>query len=72
MTFLEGLWSALYTAECERAYANFVAAGLSVSDMTDADLQAVADNAAAFASEMIQRSPGANLAALQAIIAALK
>jgi hypothetical protein len=73
-TFLEILWSNLYAAECSRlfaAYANTLPPKSS-SDLPAATLQSIADKAAAFADEMVTRTPEASLAALQAAIAALK
>ncbi len=72
MTFLEGLWSDLYSQSCAQQMANYAAAGLTVADLTAAQLQAIATEAAAFAAAMVARTPGANVGALQAIIAALK
>lgn len=71
-TFLEVLWSDLYSAEASRQYAAYASAGLSIADMTAAQIAAVGAAAAAFADAMVQATPGANLAALQAAIAALK
>lgn len=72
MTFLEGLWSDLYSQSCAQQMADYAAAGLTTSELTAAQLQAIATEAAAFAAAMVARTPGANAAALQAIIAALK
>ena len=52
--------------------ANYAAAGLAIGDLTTAQKAAIATEAAAFAAAMITDSPGANVAALQVIIAALK
>lgn len=72
MTFLEGLWSDLYSQSCSAQMANYAAAGLAIGDLTTAQKTAIATEAAAFAAAMIGLTPGANTAALQAIIAALK
>ena len=72
MTFLEGLWSDLYSQSCAMQMAKYSAAGLDTGDLTTAQRQAIATEAAAFAAAMITDSPGANVAALQVIIAALK
>ena len=72
MTFLEGLWSDLYSQSCSSQMANYAAAGLAIGDLTTAQKTAIATEAAAFAAAMIAKSPGANVGALQAIIAALK
>ena len=72
MTFLEGLWSDLYSQSCAMQMAKYAAANLDTGDLTAAQQQAIADEAAAFAAAMIAKSPGANVGALQAIIAALK
>ena len=72
MTFLEGLWSDLYSQSCAMQMANYAAAGLDTGDLTTAQRQAIATEAAAFAAAMIGLTPGANTAALQVIIAALK
>lgn len=66
------MWSDLYSKDCTRRFAAYSAAGREVADLSAAQLQAIADDAAAFADEMVQRTPGAGLAALQAAIAALK
>lgn len=73
-TFLETLWANLYAQDCERRFAEYSTRvpPLEVSNMTPAQLQAIADDSAAFADEMVTRAPGASLAALQAAIAALK
>lgn len=73
-TFLEILWSHLYAEECSRLFAAYASSlpPKSAGDLSAATLQAIADNAAAFADEMVTRTPGASLAALQAAIAALK
>ncbi len=52
--------------------ANYTAAGLAIGDLTTAQKAAIATEAAAFAAAMIGLTPGANTAALQAIIAGLK
>lgn len=52
--------------------AKYSAAGLDTGDLTMAQRQAIATEAAAFAASMITLSPGVDAAALQAIIAALK
>jgi len=72
MTFLEGLWSDLYSQSCSAQMAKYSAAGLAIGDLTAAQKTAIATEAAAFASAMIALTPGANTAALQVIIAALK
>ena len=72
MTFLEGLWSALYSQSCSQQMVNYAAAGLKTGDLSPAQLQAIATEAAAYADEMVARTPGANVGALQALIAALK
>lgn len=72
MTFLEGLWSDLYSQSCAMQMAKYAAANLDTGDLTAAQQQAIATEAAAFAAAMIGLTPGANTAALQAIIAALK
>ena len=72
MTFLEGLWSDLYSQSCAMQMANYAAAGLAVGDLTTAQKTAIATEAAAFAAAMIGLTPGANTAALQVIIAGLK
>jgi len=72
MTFLEGLWSNLYSQSCAMQMAEYSAAGLDTGDLTTAQQQAIATEAAAFAAAMIGLSPGANVGALQAIIALLK
>ncbi len=72
MTFLEGLWSDLYSQSCAMQMAKYSAAGLDTGDLSAAQQQAIATEAAAFAAAMIAKSPGAKVAALQAIIAALK
>lgn len=72
MTFLEGLWSVLYSQSCTMQMANYAAAGLTTGDLTSAQLQAIATEAAAYAAAMVSRTPGADTAALQGIIAALK
>lgn len=73
-TFLETLWISLYSADCERRFAAYAAAGVEVAAMTPAQLQAVADSAGAFADSMVSRAGGAATgeAALLAAIAALK
>lgn len=71
-TFLESLWLSLYSQDCERRFTAYSIAGVEVASMTAAQLQAIADNAAAFADEMVTRTPGASLAALQVLIVALK
>jgi len=72
MTFLEGLWSDLYSQSCSMQMANYAAAGLAIGDLTTAQQQAIATEAAAFAAAMIGLTPGADAAKLQAIIAGLK
>jgi len=72
MTFLEGLWSDLYSQSCAMQMANYAAAGLTTGELTAAQQQAIATEAAAFAAAMIGLTPGANTAALQVIIAGLK
>lgn len=52
--------------------ANYAAAGLAIGDLTTAQKTAIATEAAAFAAAMIGLTPGANMAALQVIIAGLK
>ena len=52
--------------------AKYAAANLLTGDLTAAQQQAIGTEAAAFAAAMIAKSPGANVAALQAIIALLK
>ena len=71
-TFLEILWSDLYSQSCAMQMANYAAAGLSTGELSAAQQQAIAAEAAAFAASMISLSPGVDAAALQAIIAALK
>ena len=71
-TFLEILWSDLYSQSCAMQMAKYSAAGLDTGDLTTAQRQAIATEAAAFAASMITLSPGVDAAALQAIIAALK
>lgn len=71
-TFLEVLWSNLYAADCERRFAAFAASGLEVADLSAAQRADIGAKAAAFADAMVQATPGAGLAALQAAIAALK
>lgn len=72
MTLLESLWSDLYSQSCSQQMANYLAAGLTTGELSAAQLQAIATEAAAFAASMIGLTPGADEAALQAIIAALK
>lgn len=72
MTFLEGLWSDLFSQSCSAQMANYASAGLSIANLTTAQKTAIATEAAAFAAAMIGLTQGANAAALQAIIAALK
>ena len=71
-TFLEILWSDLYAAEASRQYAAYVSAGRPIADMSAEQIAAVGAAAAAFADAMVQATPGATLANLQAAIAALK
>ena len=66
------MWLSLYSQDCERRFTAYSIAGIEVSGMTPAQLQAIADDSASFADEMVSRAPGASLAALQALIAALK
>lgn len=66
------MWLSLYSQDCERRFTAYSIAGVEVASMTAAQLQAIADDSAAFADEMVARAPGASLAALQALIAALK
>ena len=72
MTFLEGLWSDLYSQSCAMQMAKYAAANLDTGDLTAAQKTAIATEAAAFAAAMIGLTPGANTAALQVIIAGLK
>ena len=71
-TFLEILWSDLYSQSCAMQMAKYAAANLFTGDLTAAQQQSIGTEAAAFAAAMIAKSPGANVAALQAIIALLK
>lgn len=71
-TFLEYLWSNLYADEAVRQYAAYATAGRNIASMTDAQRQAIADEAAAFADDMVTRTPESSLANLQTAIAALK
>lgn len=66
------MWLSLYSQDCERRFTAYSIAGVEVASMTPAQLQSIADDSAAFADEMVSRAPGASLAALQALIAALK
>ena len=66
------MWLSLYSQDCERRFTAYSIAGVEVASMTHAQLQAIADDSAEFADEMVARAPGASLAALQALIAALK
>jgi len=72
MTFLEVLWSDLYSQSCSAQMANYAAAGLAIGSLSTAQKTAIATEAAAFAAAMIGLTPGADTAKLQAIIAALK
>lgn len=73
-TFLEVLWANLYSQECARAYAAYAAADLVIATMRAQDRQRIADEAKAFADDMVHRAGGVGtgLAALQAGIVALK
>ena len=71
-TFLEYLWSTLYAADCERRFAAYSTAGIEIADMTAAQIAEVGTLATAFADAMVQATPTASLADLQAYIAALK
>jgi hypothetical protein len=72
MTFLETLWQLLYAEMAMTMMAEYTAGGRSVSEMTAAQLQEIADEAAAFADSMTARTPAASVAALKTAIAALK
>jgi hypothetical protein len=72
MTFLETLWQSLYTQMAMTKMADYTAGGRSVSQMTAAQLQEIATEAAAFADSMVARTPTATVAALETAIAALK
>jgi hypothetical protein len=72
MTFLETLWQLLYAEMAMTKMADYTAGGRSVSQMTAAQLQEIADEAAAFADSMCTRTPAATVAALETAIAALK
>lgn len=71
-TFLEYLWASLYSAEAARQYAAYAASGLNIATMSATAKQAIADQAAAFADDMVARTPRATLADLQTDIASLK
>ena len=71
-TFLEYLWASLYAAEAARQYAAYAASGLIITTMSSSARQAIADQATAFANDMVARTPGATLADLQTAISDLK
>lgn len=71
-TFLEYLWASLYAAEAARQYAAYAASGLLITTMSVSARQAIADQAAAFADDMVARTPGTTLADLQTAISDLK
>lgn len=71
-TFLEYLWSSLYSAEASRRFALYATSGLDIADLSAAQIAEIGTEATAFADAMVQATPTAGLAALQAYIAALK
>lgn len=71
-TFLEYLWSTLYAADCERRFAAYSTAGIEIAEMTAEQIAEVGELATAFADAMVQATPTATLALLQAYIVALK
>ena len=72
MTFLETLWQQLYAQSAAAQMLNRYAAGFTTTTSSAAALQAIADEAAAFADSMCTRTPEATVSALETAIAALK
>lgn len=73
-TFLESLWLNLYSQDCARRFAAYSSCvpPLEIADLTAEQKQEIGTLAAAFADAMVQATPGATLALLQAQIVALK
>ena len=72
MTFLETLWQQLYAQSAAAQMLNRYAAGFTTATSSAEAMQAIADEAAAFADDMCTRTPAAGVAALEVAIAALK
>lgn len=71
-TFLEYLWSTLYSQDAARRFAAYSSRGIEVADMTAQQRADLFAAAAAFADAGVQGTPCATLALLQAHIVALK